>query len=495
MNAATGVLDAPEGAHSDHADAPRLGGDLGARLRSGLCAPARRRGRAARRLPRVLRVERPARVPRHRHRREGRDPRGHAEPPHLGPRRRLLGGEGRSVGLAAPALRHASCRRPLRRGHDPAHDPHRAPLWALGGDRLALVLPMLGGLAVAAAALALARRLGAKSPITAFWVIGLASPVFLYSMDLWEHTLGLACMAWAVILLYDTWTRVHERVWRARTRRGRAVRPRCDDAHRVTALRRSRDRGDPARDRRRRSGCAASVRRRDRHARRAGARSSSPTTGSSARCSAGRCARRAQPEASAPPDRSSATRAGEALRTTIGLNYASLGVEALAGGCIAVALIAAAVMISTGRGQQAAPGRAARCGRGAAARPHARRPLVRVGLRARAADRRVRRSARVARRAPARARGHRAARAAGRVDAPVHGGCGTAVGRPLRVAHRLPARGRRRGRHRDAAVLVARLRDRAVRRASRSPACATSRSAATRAGGPRTRSWRCTTTS
>jgi hypothetical protein len=45
------------------------------------------------------------------------------------------------------------------------------------------------------------------------------------------------------------------------------------------------------------------------------------------------------------------TRAGEALRTTVGLNYASLGVEALAGGCIAIALIAAAVMISTGRGR------------------------------------------------------------------------------------------------------------------------------------------------
>jgi hypothetical protein len=47
-----------------------------------------------------------------------------------------------------------------------------------------------------------------------------------------------------------------------------------------------------------------------------------------------------------------ATRAGEALRTTIGLNYASLGVEALAGGCILVALVTAAVMISTGRGQR-----------------------------------------------------------------------------------------------------------------------------------------------
>jgi hypothetical protein len=46
-----------------------------------------------------------------------------------------------------------------------------------------------------------------------------------------------------------------------------------------------------------------------------------------------------------------ATRLGEALRTTIGLNYASLGVEALAGGCLAIALAAAAVMLATGRGR------------------------------------------------------------------------------------------------------------------------------------------------
>ncbi|MDQ1532367.1 MAG: hypothetical protein QOF28_128, partial [Actinomycetota bacterium] len=47
-----------------------------------------------------------------------------------------------------------------------------------------------------------------------------------------------------------------------------------------------------------------------------------------------------------------ATRLGEALRTTIGLNYASLSVEALAGGCLLIALVAAAVMLATGRGQR-----------------------------------------------------------------------------------------------------------------------------------------------
>ena len=45
------------------------------------------------------------------------------------------------------------------------------------------------------------------------------------------------------------------------------------------------------------------------------------------------------------------TRLGEALRTTVGLNYASLSVEALAGGCLVLALVAAAVMLATGRGR------------------------------------------------------------------------------------------------------------------------------------------------
>ncbi|HEY5012160.1 MAG TPA: hypothetical protein VIK61_05570, partial [Acidimicrobiia bacterium] len=87
------------------------------------------------------------------------------------------------------------------------------PLWALGGDRLALLLPMLGAVAVAAAARALAKRLGSRAPATVFWVIGLGSPMFLYALDLWEHTLGLACMAWAIVLLHDTWSK--HASWRA----------------------------------------------------------------------------------------------------------------------------------------------------------------------------------------------------------------------------------------------------------------------------------------
>ena len=225
------------------------------------------------------------------------------------------------------------------------------PLWDLGGDRLALLLPMLGALAVAAAARALAQRLGARSPMTAFWVIGLGSPVFLYAMDLWEHTLGLACMAWAVVLLYDTWTRAGERVWvralGAGALFGLGATMRTESllygavATAVTLL-------------------AIVVA--DRGARRAFVVAIATLAGlvpvlvaddRLERALLGGSLRSSRAAGSVDAAGSQvATRAGEALRTTIGLNYASLRVEALAGGCILAALVAAAVMISTGRGQR-----------------------------------------------------------------------------------------------------------------------------------------------
>jgi len=75
------------------------------------------------------------------------------------------------------------------------------PLFELGGDRTVLLLPMLGSLLCALAARALARRLGRGSGWTAFWVIGLASPVMIYALDFWEHSLGLAAMMWGVFWL------------------------------------------------------------------------------------------------------------------------------------------------------------------------------------------------------------------------------------------------------------------------------------------------------
>jgi hypothetical protein len=222
------------------------------------------------------------------------------------------------------------------------------PLWALGGMRLALLLPMLGGVAVALAGAALAKRLGSRSPATVFWVIGLGSPVLLYSLDLWEHTLGLACMAWAIVLLHDTWS--GRAGWRAAVGAGAlfglGATMRTEAllygavATAVTVLAivvtdHAVRRALPvalgalagivpvlvADDRLERALLGGSLR----TARAAG-------TAGAAGSEVG-------------------TRLGEALRTTVGLNYASLGVEALAGGCLLAALLAAAVMLASGRGR------------------------------------------------------------------------------------------------------------------------------------------------
>lgn len=77
------------------------------------------------------------------------------------------------------------------------------PLYGLGGYRAALLFPLLGGVGCALAARALARRLGDPDGWTAFWVVGLASPIVLYALDFWEHSLGVAAVVAAVVLLLD----------------------------------------------------------------------------------------------------------------------------------------------------------------------------------------------------------------------------------------------------------------------------------------------------
>jgi hypothetical protein len=77
------------------------------------------------------------------------------------------------------------------------------PLYALGGYRAALLLPMLGGVACALGARRLARSLGDRSGWVPFWVVGLASPLVLYSLDFWEHGVGAAAIVWAAAMLVD----------------------------------------------------------------------------------------------------------------------------------------------------------------------------------------------------------------------------------------------------------------------------------------------------
>lgn len=77
------------------------------------------------------------------------------------------------------------------------------PLYDLGGYRATLLLPMAGAILAAFAARALAERLKQGRGWPAFWIVGLASPLVIYALDLWEHSLGVACMAWAVVAVFD----------------------------------------------------------------------------------------------------------------------------------------------------------------------------------------------------------------------------------------------------------------------------------------------------
>jgi hypothetical protein len=76
-----------------------------------------------------------------------------------------------------------------------------APLYHLGGGRLILLLPMLGSVACAFAARALCRRHAPEMGWWAFWAVGLATPVTVYALDFWEHSIGLAGMLWGVVWL------------------------------------------------------------------------------------------------------------------------------------------------------------------------------------------------------------------------------------------------------------------------------------------------------
>ncbi|MCJ7438361.1 MAG: hypothetical protein MUP97_11460 [Acidimicrobiia bacterium] len=81
------------------------------------------------------------------------------------------------------------------------------PLYELGGLRGILLLPMLGAVLCALAARSRARRLARASPdragAVAFWTVGLATPVVVYALEFWEHTLGLAAMLGGVVLFLD----------------------------------------------------------------------------------------------------------------------------------------------------------------------------------------------------------------------------------------------------------------------------------------------------
>lgn len=76
------------------------------------------------------------------------------------------------------------------------------PMYALGGYRLALLPAMLGSVLAAFAGRNIARQLGdGAAGWRAYWTIGLASPLIVYALDFWEHSLGAGLMVASFALL------------------------------------------------------------------------------------------------------------------------------------------------------------------------------------------------------------------------------------------------------------------------------------------------------
>lgn len=76
------------------------------------------------------------------------------------------------------------------------------PLYAAGGYRLSLLWPMVGAALAAFACRDVVRQLDdERAGWTAFWVTALASPITIYALDLWEHSLGAGLMVSAFALL------------------------------------------------------------------------------------------------------------------------------------------------------------------------------------------------------------------------------------------------------------------------------------------------------
>ncbi len=86
------------------------------------------------------------------------------------------------------------------------------PLWAIGGVRAAILLPLIGTLLAALAAAALHRRIaGPDRAHEVILLVGVGSPLLLYGLDFWEHSIAAAAMTAGAVLTLDSTKR-----WRLR---------------------------------------------------------------------------------------------------------------------------------------------------------------------------------------------------------------------------------------------------------------------------------------
>jgi hypothetical protein len=78
-------------------------------------------------------------------------------------------------------------------------------LYDLGGYRATLLVPMAGSIAAALAARRLLERLGCSERWAwgGCFVVGLASPLTVYALDFWEHSLGVALLGWSAVFVLD----------------------------------------------------------------------------------------------------------------------------------------------------------------------------------------------------------------------------------------------------------------------------------------------------
>jgi hypothetical protein len=77
-----------------------------------------------------------------------------------------------------------------------------SPFYRLFGLRGLYVVPALSVIAIAIAAVALARRLAARRAIWLAWMAVIATPLIVYGLELWEHAPAAACVMIAAALAY-----------------------------------------------------------------------------------------------------------------------------------------------------------------------------------------------------------------------------------------------------------------------------------------------------